>query len=190
MIMVTDSFFTCEELKRIGFRTVGSNVVISRFARFYGADKMEIGNNVRIDDFCILSGSIKLGNYIHISAFSACYARYGLEMEDYTGLSPRCSIFSASDDFSGNYLISPMVPDVYTNVTGGKVLIRRFSQVGASSVILPNVVIDEGVAIGAMSLVKTDLEAWGIYAGNPLRRIKDREKGILRILANLDNHIL
>lgn len=183
--MLTNSFFTSEELKEIGFKTIGYNVLISRFARFYDVKNIEIGNNVRIDDFCLLSGIIKLGNYIHISAFSALYGKFGIEMEDYTGLSPRCTVFSASDDFGGNFLIGPMVPKTFTNVIGGKVLISKFSQIGAGSILLPGVKVGEGVAVGAMSLVRKDLDPWCIYAGNPIKRIKDREKGILSMDINL-----
>ncbi len=176
------SFFNEQELKQIGFKSVGSDVLISRFARLYGTEKMEIGNNVRIDDFCLLSGSIKLGNYIHISAYSALYGRYGIEMEDYSGASPRCTVFSASDDFSGNFLIGPMVNPGHTNVNGGKVLIKRYSQLGSNSVVLPAVTIYEGVATGAMTLVNRDLAAWGIYVGVPAKFVKPREKNLLNFV--------
>ena len=91
-----NSFYNNDELNNIGFKSIGKNVLISKFARFYFPDKITIANNVRIDDFCILSGEIKLGNYIHISAYSALYGSLGIEMESFTGLSPRCTIFSAS----------------------------------------------------------------------------------------------
>lgn len=177
-----NSFYSKTEIKEIGFKSVGSNVLISKNASFYGVENIVIGDYVRIDDFCILSGRITLGDHIHISPYSALYGSQEIEMEDYTGLSPRCTIFSASDDFSGNYLISPMVDEHLTNVTGGKVLIKRYSQIGAGSIIMPDLVIDEGVAVGAMSLVKKSLAAWSIYAGVPVKKIKDREKGLLDLI--------
>lgn len=48
------SFYSEEELRSIGLKSYGKNVLISRFARIYGAESISIGNNVRIDDFCIL----------------------------------------------------------------------------------------------------------------------------------------
>jgi galactoside O-acetyltransferase len=174
-----NSFYSSQELHSQGFRSVGQNVLISRFARFYGIENIEIGNNVRIDDFCILSGNIKLGSNIHISAYTALYGRFGIEMEDYTGLSPRCTVFSATDDFSGDYLIGPMVDSKFTNVTGGKVLIKKYSQIGSGCIILPDVTINEGVAIGAMSLVRCDLEEWKIYKGIPAKFHSARNKKLL-----------
>lgn len=177
-----NSFYTSQELSTLGFKSIGQNVFVSRFAQFYGIENIEIGSNVRIDDFCILSGNIKLGNNIHISAYTALYGRFGIEMEDYTGLSPRCTIFSASDDFSGDYLIGPMIDSKYTHVTGGKVLIKKYSQIGSACVVLPGITISEGVAVGAMSLVKDNLEEWKIYKGIPAKAYKSRNKNLLDLI--------
>ena len=179
-----NSFYTEKELAKIGLKKYGKNVLISRKCSLYSPEKISIGNDVRIDDFCILSGEITLGSHIHIAAYCALYGSFGIEMEDYTGLSPRCTVFSASDDFSGNYLISPMVDKCKTNVTGGKVLIKKYAQIGTGSTIMPSVIINEGVAVGAMSLINKNPDEWGIYAGIPAKRIKEREKGLLKMMDN------
>lgn len=181
-----NSFYTQQELLQLGLKNFGENVLISRYAQFYLPEKITIGNHVRIDDFCILSGEIKLGSHIHISAYCALYGKYGIEMEDYTGLSPRCTLFSASDDFSGNYLVGPMVEPEYTNVIGGKVLIKKYSQLGCNCVVLPNVEIQEGVAVGAMSLVLGNLESWKIYKGIPTEYLAPRSKELLKFTLNED----
>lgn len=46
------SFYTNDELLDLGFQCVGSHVLISRKASLYGTKGMQIGDNVRIDDFC------------------------------------------------------------------------------------------------------------------------------------------
>jgi acetyltransferase-like isoleucine patch superfamily enzyme len=169
------------EISRIpGLRSVGQNVLISDKCSIYATD-LVIGDNVRIDDFCILSGKITLGNNIHIGAYSALYGKHGIIMQDFTGLSPRCTIFSASDDFSGNFLISPMTPDEYTHVTGGVVTLKQFVQIGAGTIIMPCVTIGTGSAVGAMSFVKHDVRRWEIVAGNPLKFIKYRHERLLKL---------
>lgn len=174
------SFYNKEELKDLGLKKIGNNVLISKKASLYSPEKIQIGNNVRIDDFCILSGNITLGSNIHISAYAAIYGTLGVIMEDNTGISPRSTIYSAMDDFSGDYLIGPIHSRKYTNITGGKVILRRFSQIGSNCVIFPNLTIGEGTVVGAMSLVNKSLDDWGIYAGIPVKRIKDRKKGLLK----------
>ncbi len=179
------AFYNSEQLSNLGLKSYGENVLISEKASIYSPETISIGSNVRIDDFCILSGNITLGNYIHISAFSALYGKLGIEFEDYTGLSPRCTVFSASDDFSGEYMISPMVPEKLTNVQGGKVTLKRFSQVGSNTVILPNVTIEEGSVIGAMSLVKDNTKSWQIFGGCPAKYIKKRKQNILDLYESI-----
>lgn len=175
------SFLSKESIKNIGFKSVGDNVFISEKASFYSPELMSIGSNVRIDDFCILSGEIVLHNYIHISAYSALYGRFGNEMESFTGLSPRTTIFSASDDFSGQFMISPMVPKSFSNVTGGKVLIKEYSQIGAGAIIMPNLIIESGSVLGAMSFLKKSTKPWSVYSGCPAKFIKNRKKDIIDI---------
>lgn len=174
------SFYSDEELKRIGFKRIGDNVLLSRNASIYGANNVEIGNHVRIDDFCILSGHIKLGSYIHIAAYSALFGGIsGIELEDFSGLSSRCVIYGESDDYSGETMTNPMIPDLYRHVTGGKVVLKKHVILGTGVSVLPNSIVGEGTAIGSMSLVNSSLAPWGIYAGIPCRKIGDRKKGLL-----------
>jgi len=177
------SFYSVDELKEIGFKSFGSNLKISRFARFYSPQNISIGNNVRIDDFCILSGKITIGSNIHISAYVALYGAEGIEICDYSGISPKSVVYSAMDDFSGDYLIGPIHPEGTTNVTGGLVKIEKYVQVGSNTVVFPNVIIGEGTVIGACSLVRHSVGEWGIYCGIPLKKIKERSKAMLMFVA-------
>lgn len=177
-----NSFYTKEELKDIGLKSYGDNVLISRYARIYGASNITIGNNVRIDDFCILSGNITIHNYVHIAAYCCLFGgKSGIEMFDYTGLSSRSAIYADSDDYSGNALTNPTIPGKYRNVSGGKVIFSKHALVGTGSTILPGVFLGEGVSVGSMSLVSKSLEPWGIYVGIPCKKIKERSKKILEL---------
>lgn len=176
------SFYSEEELSGLGLKSYGQNVLISKKSSIYTASHISIGDNVRIDDFCILSGNIKLGSHIHISAYVALYGANGIELEDYTGVSPRSTIFSAMDDFSGDYLIGPIHPQELTNVTGGKVIVKKYSQIGANCIIFPNLTIEEGSVIGAMSLVIRSTSAWTINVGIPINKIKTRKTKLLKLI--------
>jgi galactoside O-acetyltransferase len=172
--MNVSSFYKLEELKEMGLRRIGENVLISKKCSIYGAEKISIGDNVRVDDFCILSGDITIGNHVHISAYSALYGKGGIEIGDFCGISPRCALFSVSDDFSGEHMISPMVSDSLRKVDARKIIMKDYSQIGTNSTVLPGVTIGEGAVIGAHSLAKTSLEEWTINAGVPATKIKSR----------------
>lgn len=180
--MHDNSFLSELEIQRIGFKRIGKGCLISRNARFYGAQNMTIGNYVRIDDFCILSGKVTLGSYIHISAFVVLYGSQGIEIEDYAGISARSTVYSAMDDFSGNYLIGPMIPEGKTHVTGGKVTIKKYAQISAHCLIFPGLVIGEGVIVGACSMVKCSLREWGVYFGVPATFYKERNKNLISLI--------
>ena len=175
------SFLSKEELKKIGFKSIGENVKISRNASIYSPGKISIGNNVRIDDFCILSGKIIVRNNIHISAYCALYGGETIILDDFSGLSPRCTLFSATDDFLGDYLIGPQNTKFSRNVIKGEIKLNKYCQLGANTVVLPNVNIGEGSVTGAMSLVNKNLDKWGIYVGSPVKKIKDRSKKLLKL---------
>jgi len=57
--------------------------------------------------------------------------------------------------------------------------------VGAGSIILPGVTLHEGAAVGAMSLVNKDIEAWSIYAGVPAVFRKKRNRDIINLSKNI-----
>ena len=175
-----NSFYTEEELKELGLKSYGKDVLISRKASIYSPSKIIIGNNVRIDDFCILSGKIEIGSNVHISAFVALYGGdEGIYFDDCSGASARTTIFALTDDFSGEYMTNSMIEEKYRNVIKGKVKIGKYAQIGANCVVLPNVIIGEGCAVGALSLVKNSLEDFTICAGVPCKKIKDRSKRLL-----------
>lgn len=166
----------------MGFCSVGDNVYISRKASIYGADKINIGSNVRIDDFCILSGHISIGNFIHIAAYTALYGgNDGIFISDFANLSSRVSVYSVSDDYSGETMTNPMIPDEYKNVTSRPVYIERHVIIGATSVVLPGVTLGEGSAFGSFSFICSDSKPWSINAGIPAKPIKERSKEVLKI---------
>lgn len=175
-----NSFYNQSDLISMGFKSIGQNVFISKKASIYGAKDISIGNNVRIDDFCILSGNISIGNYVHIAPYSAIYGGdEGVEIKDFANISSRVSIYGKSDDYSGLTMTNPMIPDKYKNVENKMILIDRHVIIGTTSVVLPGSILQEGCAFGSFSLIKGDYKGWGVYAGIPAKRIKDRKKNIL-----------
>lgn len=112
-------------------------------------------------------------------------------MGDFSGLAYHVLVFSQSDDYSGNSLTNPTVPDSYKREKKARVSLGRHVIVGASSVVMPGVEIAEGCSVGAMALVNKSTSPWGIYVGNPARRVKERSKDLLsyedKLMADLTN---
>lgn len=176
------SFYSDIELRELGFKSYGKNVLVSRFANFYDIQSITLGNNVRIDDFCILSGKINIGNNVHISAYVALYGQNGIEIKDFSGISPKSTLFSEIDDFSGESPIGPWIEKQKRKVSSGKIILEKYSQIGSNAIIFPNVRISEGAVVGAFSLVKDSIEPWTINGGIPSKFIKYRSKKLLDFL--------
>ncbi|MFM5654918.1 hypothetical protein ACET7J_02195 [Aeromonas veronii] len=182
------AFLSDKQLKDIGFASLGNNVLISDKASIYGACRIKIGNNVRIDDFSVLSsgeGGIEIGDYVHIAVFALLIGAGKITISDFAGVSSRVSIYSSNDDYSGRYLTNPTVPAEYTNVTHANVTLGKHVIIGSGSVILPGITLHEGVAVGALSLVTKDCEAFGVYIGSPAKRIKSRKRDLLEVEVQL-----
>lgn len=175
-----NSFLNRNEIRELGLKSFGDNVLISRKASIYAADRISLGNNVRIDDFCILSGCIEISDNVHIAAYSALYGgSAGIRIDSFANISSRVCIYAVSDDYSGNTMTNPTIPEKYKQVLSKPVHIHKHVIIGSGCTILPGVDMAEGTGLGAMSLCKSNTVSWKIYAGIPARIIKDRLKNLL-----------
>jgi galactoside O-acetyltransferase len=183
-------FLSKEELNKIGFKSIGDNVLISDKASIYSPQNIEIGNNVRIDDFCILSPStsLKIGDYVHISCYASIIGGGEIVLEDFVSISGRVSIYSSNDDYTGLRMTNPMVPKEYSGVKHGPVLIKKHSIIGCGGVVLPNTILNEGVSVGALSLLNGEYEEFSVYSGVPAVKIRKRQKRLLKYEQALRNN--
>ena len=178
------AYYTQQQLDQLGFKSVGRNVLISDKASIYNHDQIEIGDNSRIDDFCVISGKVSIGRNVHVTIF--CNVAGGVEgvvLEDFSTLAYGCQVFSQSDDYSGKTLCNSTVPAQYKQEIKKAVRIGRYCIVGTSSVVMPGVTLAEGTSIGAMSLVNKSTEPWSICFGIPAKKIKDRKRDLLELEA-------
>lgn len=183
-----NSFLSEQELHGRGFAAVGRNVRVSRLASLYGVQRIRLGDHARVDDFCVLSageGGIEIGNFVHVAAYTSLMGRGRIQLGDFSGLSSRVSLYSSSDDYSGNALTNPTVPEALTSVEHADVRLGRHVIVGCGSVLLPGALLEDGVAVAALSLVRGHCDAFGIYAGVPAKRIRERSRRLLELERNL-----
>ena len=187
-----NSFYNELELQALGFKKLGNNVKISRFARFYNPSSISINSNVRIDDFVIISGEVQINSFVHIGAYSQIVGgEFGVIIEDFVSISSGVKIFASSDDYSGNSLTNPMIPQQYKSITNQKIIIQKHCIIGSNSVVLPtSKVIAFGVSIGALSLIMCPTKPFGIYFGIPAKRIAERSKNILKLEQEFKNTLM
>lgn len=163
------------------FMKCGDNVTIYPLAKIIKPEMISIGDNVMIDDFVFIDGGagITMGDYIHIGSQTIIVGGGTLVMEDFTGLSGGVRVYTGGEDYLGKWLTNASVPFPYRQPYRSKIVMRKHSLIGSGCTVLAGpdeLVIGEGASVGAMSLVKHDLEPWTVYAGIPARPIKKRDR--------------
>ncbi len=174
-----------DHLRAAGFRSVGKHVRVHSRASLYHVENISLGDHVRIDDFAVIvaTGPVDVGNYVHVPNFCFIGAGMGVVLRDFTTLAPGVQIYTKSDDYSGRRLTGPLVPARHAGGRAGLVVLNEHVIVGANSVILPGCTLGEGCSVGALSLVKEDTKPWTIYAGVPVKALKERRRDLLELRA-------
>lgn len=181
-------YFTEHELRPMGFKSVGTNVRVAKSCTIIGLANISFGNNVRIDGGVVITAAtapVEIGSYVHIGGYGFLLGAGGIVIADFCTTSQGVKLYSGSDDYSGETMTNPTVPDVLKKIEIGKIELERHVIVGSTSVVLPGCRLGEGVAVGALSLVNKPLAPWGIYAGTPARRIRERSKNLLKLEPSL-----
>ena len=176
------AYLSEDALREMGFAKLGRNVKISDKAAIYGAGQMEIGDNSRIDDFCVVSGNLTIGRNVYIGPFGLIAGGTpGIVFEDFTTLAYRVQVFTQSDDYSGETMTNSTVPKAYKKEFFAAIRLGRHSIIGAGATIMPGAHLAEGTSVGAAALVLKPTEPWAIYAGIPARKIRERKRDLLEL---------
>jgi len=192
------SIYSIEELTKFNFLKLGKNNKISTKVSFFGSNRIELGDNIRIDDNCVITagkGGICIGDYVHIGANVNLGGAGRIVLENYCGISHKCTILSSNDDYSGEFMTNPCVGSAnpsLINVKIGNIRIGKHAIIGCHSVVLPDCNICEGASIGALSLVNRPIDVCGIYHGNPVKFIKEKSTNFLKLekhLLNIGNNL-
>lgn len=176
------AYLSEDALRAMGFAELGKNVKISDKAAIYGVGQMRIGDNCRIDDFCVVSGNVTMCRNVYIGPFCLIAGGTpGLIFEAFTTLAYRVQVFTQSDDYSGETMTNSTVPKEYKKELFASVRLGRHCIVGAGATIMPGADLAEGTSVGAAALILKPTEPWSIYVGNPARKLRDRKRDLLEL---------
>ena len=166
-------FFDIKKLKHLG-----KNVIIGKTVRIRQPEKVSIGDNTIIDDFTYISCAMEIGNNCHIASNVSISGGKGkLIMGNYSTISNGSSVHCASSDYKKCSLDLPSVPE--DQQFGGSVediTIGDYVVIGAHSCLLPGVVIPDGAAFGAYTLIKkqSNLLPYHLYVGLKCKDLGER----------------
>lgn len=159
--------------------TIAATAKIYPWAKLvHDGTNLSIGDHSQIDDLVFINAGrmCSIGRFCHVASFVSVIGGGEFVLDDFAGLSAGVRIVTGTDDYMGPYLTNPTVPREFTNYQISRVVIGKSAILGTNTIVMPGVTIGEGVAVGAASIVRRDLPDWGIYAGEPLRKIGERDR--------------
>ena len=165
------NFLSSSRLKKLKLKSYGKKIQISPNVTIIGSDNIQMGDNVRIDDYTIISakeGFLKLGSNIHIGGQSYLGCGGGIEIKSNVNIAQGVKIYSKINDYLSEKKKNKIIL--------GLVKIEKNVILGSNVVVIGKTKIKEGTTVGALSLVKQNLNSWSIYAGCPAKFIKKRKK--------------
>lgn len=139
--------------------------------------KIVVGDRVRIDSFVKIkpvggTGDIQIGQETYINSGTVIYSGNGVHIGQNVLIGPNCTIAPTNHEFRDRK--STIATQRFMPSKGG-VVIGDDVWIGANTVILDGAVIGKGCVIGASSLVAVEVDEYGVYAGNPLVKIGERQ---------------
>ncbi|OPX37114.1 MAG: hypothetical protein B1H11_06370 [Desulfobacteraceae bacterium 4484_190.1] len=146
--------------------TLGDNLQTGHNAIIREGSK--IGNKCNIGSFTELQPNVYIGNYVRIH--SKVMVGELTRIEDFVWIYPHVKI--TNDRY-------PPHRDFKT------VTIKKYSQIGAGSLILPGIEIGENAIVGAMTVVKRDVKPERVISGVPgrdicsIRDLKDEQGNMI-----------
>ncbi len=176
-------FLTENELADYGFIDIGKNVRIHERANIYGAERIRLGSNIKIDQFVNITATANLtiDDYVHIPSFSHLSISCDSYIGPFTSIGAGSKLITESGDMDGNSFNLPFlnIPvEMRVPHMRGPIILEGYNLVAMNSCVLPNCRLKMGAAVGMNSIVMSDLEEWGFYVGTPARRVRDRSKAI------------
>jgi len=132
--------------------SLGTGTSVQMNCRFLNGRKVSFGRRNVINFGCLFDGR-----------------KFHIRTGDDVSIGPEAAILTLGHD--------PQSPDFADH--GGDVVIGDRVWIGYRAIILPGVQIAEGVVVGAGAVVTRNVEPYTIVAGNPARKIGERNKDLL-----------
>ncbi len=132
--------------------------------------RVVVGAHSMIDSFVKIkpaggSGDVLIGEHVAINSGCVFYSGHGIRIGDHVAIAANCTFAATNHAFARS--------DVRIDTQGflpsrGGIVIEDDCWIGANCVLLDGSVLRRGCVIGAGSLVRGEVAAYTVQAGNPL----------------------
>jgi maltose O-acetyltransferase len=136
---------------RLYLGAFGTGTAVQMGCRFLNGRKVFLGKRNVVNFGCLLDGR-----------------KFSIRTGDDVSIGPEAAILTLGHDPQ-----SPTFAD-----RGGEVIIGNRAWIAYRATILPGVTIGDGAVVGAEAVVTKDVEPYAIVAGNPARKVGERNRDL------------
>jgi len=131
--------------------------------------RIKIGKNTSIAMHCFFTGgNIEIGDNCVINRNCYFDGRFKIIIHNNVSISPECYLMTFSHH----------VNDTNFGTFGEKIELENFVWLGARSIIMPGITLNEGVVVGAGSVVTKSFKRFSIIGGVPAKFISKRQENL------------
>lgn len=139
--------------------------------------RIMINPGVVIDSFVKIKpvgglGDLRIGENSYVNSGTVIYTGNGVAIGKNVLIAANCTLAPVNHEYRAK---DRLIREQRFTPSKGGIVIEDDVWIGAGTVILDGSVIRRGCVVGALSLVKGELEAYGVYAGNPLAKVSERK---------------
>ena len=156
-------FFDLKKLKYLG-----RNVIIGKTVRIRRPEEVSIGDNTIIDDFTYISCPMKIGKNCHIGpGVTINGGKQKIEIGNFVDIGANSSISTTSGNFISATINSAGIKKKFHfGSISKKIKINNYVVIGSNCVILPGVILPEGMASSSLTVLrKKKYLKWSLYGG-------------------------
>ena len=138
---------------------------------------IRIGAHSVVDSFVKVkpaggTGNVSIGQHTIVNSGCVIYTGNGVTIGDGVAIAANCVFAPVDHEYRER---GRTIREQRFKPSKGGILVEDDVWIGAGCVLLDGAILRRGCVIGAMSLVRGEIEAYTVHAGNPLRRIGRRE---------------
>ncbi|WEK03784.1 MAG: acyltransferase [Candidatus Devosia phytovorans] len=137
---------------------------------------ISIGQDCVIDSFVKIKpagghGDVTIGQRSVINSGCVLYTGHGISIGNSVLVAANCTFAPVNHNYASR---SILISEQGFLPSKGGIVIEDDVWIGANCVLLDGAHIKRGAVVGAGSVVRGILDAYGIYVGNPLRKVAER----------------
>lgn len=138
--------------------------------------RIVVGAHSVIDSFVKVkpaggSGDLVIGEHVVINAGCVLYTGHGIRIGNHVAVAANCTFAPVNHAYAER---DRFIREQGFLPSKGGIVIEDDVWVGANCVLLDGAVLRKGCVVGAGSIVRGELQAYTVYAGQPLRVVGER----------------